>query len=62
MSRAASGGRSPAERRQITALRRLFAAFWVMRLLPGGSAYQGNPPGTFERQASRLLDLLGSSG
>jgi len=32
-----------------------------MRLLPGGSAYQRNPPGTFERQAGRLLDLLGSA-
>jgi hypothetical protein len=42
-------------------VRRLFAAFWVMRLLPGGSAYQYNPAGTFERQASRLLDLLGSA-
>jgi Phosphotransferase enzyme family len=52
---------SPGERRQITQLRRLFAAFWVMRLLPGGSAYHRNPPGTFERQASRLLDLLGSA-
>jgi thiamine kinase-like enzyme len=51
---------NPGEREQITHLRRLFAAFWVMRLLPSGSAYRRNPPGTFERQASRLLDLLGS--
>jgi Phosphotransferase enzyme family len=51
----------PVERQQITQLRRLFAAFWVMRLLPGGSAYHRNPPGIFERQASRLLDLLGSA-
>jgi aminoglycoside phosphotransferase len=49
------------EREQIAHLRRLFAAFWVMRLLPSGTAYQRNPPGTFERQASRLLDLLGST-
>jgi aminoglycoside phosphotransferase len=48
------------ERERIAHLRRLFAAFWVMRLLPSGSAYRRNPPGTFERQASRLLDLLGS--
>jgi Phosphotransferase enzyme family len=48
------------ERQQITQLRRLNAAFWVMRLLPGGSAFQRNPPGTFERQASHLLDLLGT--
>jgi phosphotransferase family enzyme len=32
------------EGQQITQLRRLFAAFWVMRLLPGGSAYHRNPP------------------
>jgi thiamine kinase-like enzyme len=52
---------SPGEREQVTQLRRLFAAFWVMRLLPGGSAYRRNPTGTFERQASRLLGLLGSA-
>lgn len=52
----------PGELQQITQLRPLFAAFWGMRLLPGGNAYHRNPPGTFERQASRLLDLLGPSG
>jgi aminoglycoside phosphotransferase (APT) family kinase protein len=52
---------NPGERQQITQLRCMFAAFWVMRLLPSGSAYHRNPPGTFERQASRLLDLLGSA-
>jgi Phosphotransferase enzyme family len=51
----------PGERQQIMQLRRLFAAFWVMRLLPGGSAYHRNPLGTFERQASRFLDLLESA-
>ncbi|HET9972794.1 MAG TPA: aminoglycoside phosphotransferase family protein, partial [Streptosporangiaceae bacterium] len=51
----------PGERQRVTRLRRLFAAFWVMRLRPGGHAYQRNPPGTFERQAARLLDLLGSA-
>ena len=49
------------ERRRAAQLRRLFAAFWVMRLLPSGSAYHFNPPGTFERQANRLLDLLGGA-
>jgi thiamine kinase-like enzyme len=52
---------SPGERQQVAQLRRLFAAFWVMRLLPAGSAYHRNPPGTFDRQAGRLLDLLGSA-
>jgi hypothetical protein len=55
-------GLRPGELQQITHLRPLFAAFWVMRLLPGGNAYHRNPPGTFERQASRLLDLLGPPG
>jgi thiamine kinase-like enzyme len=49
------------ERQRAAQLRRLFAAFWVMRLLPSGSAYHFNPPGTFERQANRLLDLLGGA-
>jgi len=64
MSRVASGGRSNcshAMHQQVTQLRRLFAAFWVMRLRPGGRACQHNPPGTFERQAARLLGLLGSA-
>jgi hypothetical protein len=30
-----------------------------MRLLPGGISGRRNPPSTMERQASRLLDLLG---
>jgi thiamine kinase-like enzyme len=51
----------PGERPQITQLRRLFAAFWVMRLRPGGGAWHRNPVGTFERQASRVLDLLGNT-
>ena len=50
---------TPAERRQVRALRRLHAAHWVMILLPGGSANHRNPPGTLERQASRTLELLG---
>jgi hypothetical protein len=32
----------------------------ICSLLPGGSAHHHNPPGTFERQASRMLDLLNS--
>ena len=47
------------ERRRIRLLRPLFAAYWVMRLLPGGGSHDRNPPGTLERQASRLLDLAG---
>jgi len=50
---------SAGERRRVRLLRRLFASYWVMRLLPGRSSHDRNPPGTLGRQASRLLDLLG---
>jgi hypothetical protein len=48
------------EQQQIQLHRRLFAVFWVMRLLPSGSAHHRNPPGTLDRQATRLLNLLSS--
>ena len=50
---------SPAERRRVVTLRRVFASYWVMRLLPGGPSHRRNPPGTLDRQAARLLSLLG---
>ena len=50
---------APAERRQISELRRLHAAHWIMILLPSGTAHPRNPPGTLDRQASRTLELLG---
>ena len=37
-------GLRPGELQQITQLRQLFAAFWVMRLLPSGNAYHRTPP------------------
>jgi thiamine kinase-like enzyme len=49
----------PGERQQISRLRRLHAAHWLMILLLGGNAHPRNPPGTFERQARRTLELLG---
>ncbi|WP_433050853.1 hypothetical protein [Dactylosporangium sp. CS-033363] len=38
--------------------RRLFATFWLHLLRPGGPAERRNPPGSLDRQAERLLDLL----
>jgi Ser/Thr protein kinase RdoA (MazF antagonist) len=38
--------------------RRLFAVFWLHLLRPGGPAEHRNPPGTLDRQAERLLNLL----
>jgi hypothetical protein len=49
---------TPAERRQISGLRRLHAAHWLMILLPSGGAHHRNPPGTLQRQATRTLELL----
>ena len=33
--------------------------FWLLLLLPGSPASTRNPPGTLERQADRLLGLIG---
>jgi hypothetical protein len=33
--------------------------FWLRLLLPGGPSAGRNPPGTAERQAQRLVELLG---
>jgi len=43
----------------IRAYRRLLATFWLLMLLPGSPSHRRNPPGTLQRQASRLLELLG---
>ena len=41
------------------AYRRLYAVMWLLFLFPGGPASTRNPPGTLERQAERVLALLG---
>ncbi|MGI5224355.1 aminoglycoside phosphotransferase family protein [Actinoallomurus sp. CA-142502] len=45
--------------RRVREFRRVFAYSWMLMLGPGGPARDRNPPGTLERQAGRLLDLLG---
>jgi len=40
-------------------MRRLAAFYWLILLLPDGPASCRNPPGTLERQANRLLTVLG---
>jgi hypothetical protein len=47
-----------AEQAKLREYRRLSALFWLTMLLPGSPAYHRNPPGTLERQATRLLLLL----
>lgn len=46
-------------RGRIRTARRMFALHWLVRLLPGNPGHLRNPPGSLERQAERLLDLLG---
>lgn len=50
---------SPAEHVRLNGLRRLFGLFWLLMLLPESPGHRRNPPGTLERQADRLLALLG---
>jgi hypothetical protein len=45
--------------RGLVVKRRLAALFWLIMLLPAGPASGRNPPGTLERQAHRLLNVLG---
>jgi aminoglycoside phosphotransferase (APT) family kinase protein len=54
-----SFGLAAAEQVRVREYRRLCALFWLMLLLPGNPAHDRNPPGTLERQAARLLVLLG---
>ena len=44
--------------RRVHTARRLFALHWLVMLLPGNPGHHRNPPGSVDRQAQRLLDLL----
>lgn len=50
---------SKAEKTRMRESRRLASLFWLLMLLPGAPADNRNPPGTLQRQADRLLALLG---
>ncbi len=47
-----------AQRARLRGFRRLMAVFWLLMLLPGNPGHRRNPPGSAERQAERVLDLL----
>jgi aminoglycoside phosphotransferase (APT) family kinase protein len=51
-------GFSQEQRRRLHGFRRLMSVFWLLMLLPGNPGHDRNPPGSVERQASRVLDLL----
>jgi aminoglycoside phosphotransferase (APT) family kinase protein len=48
-----------AEEIRVHDFRCLAALFWLLLLRPGGPSSTRNPPGTLERQADRLLGLIG---
>lgn len=48
-----------AEAARLRDVRRLLALLWLIMLLPGRPGFDRNPAGTDERQAARLLALLG---
>ena len=47
------------ERSRLESYRRLWAIFWLLKLLPGSSGFSRNPAGTTENQARHVLALLG---
>ncbi len=49
----------PAEAARLRDSRRLFALCWLKLLRLQDQPHPRNPPGTVEKQAQRLLDLLG---
>lgn len=50
---------SRAEAARLLDFRRLAALFWLVLLRPGSRTSERNPPGCQDRQAGRLLTLLG---
>ena len=51
-------GLTRAEAARVHDFRRLAALFWLIMLRPGSTSSTRNPPGTLQRQAHRLLELL----
>jgi aminoglycoside phosphotransferase (APT) family kinase protein len=49
---------SQAQRERLLRFRRLMSIFWLLMLLPGNPGHARNPPGTVDRQAARVLELL----
>lgn len=56
---AAAVGLSDEERDRMRAYRPVWAAFWLVMLLPGHGGFHRNPPGSAEAQALHLIRLIG---
>lgn len=49
---------SPMQAARLRQCRRLLAIYWLLALLPDSPGHKRNPPGTLQRQSTRLLELL----
>jgi hypothetical protein len=49
---------SRSQRARLRGFRRLMAVYWLLMLLPGNPGHQRNPPGSLERQAAHVSQLL----
>ncbi len=56
---AAAVGVTDDEGERMRAYRPLWAAFWLVMLLPGNGGFRRNPPGSTEAQALHLIRLIG---
>jgi Ser/Thr protein kinase RdoA (MazF antagonist) len=53
-----AAGLDAGDRERMTAYRPLWAAFWLVMLLPGNGAWRRNPPGTTEAHAAHFMALV----
>jgi Phosphotransferase enzyme family len=51
-------GLSQAQQARLCGFRRLMAVYWLLMLLPGNPAHHRNPPGSLERQAAHVSQML----
>jgi aminoglycoside phosphotransferase (APT) family kinase protein len=51
-------GLTPAQQARLSGFRRLMAVYWLLMLLPGNPAHDRNPPGSLERQAAHVAQML----
>src|SRR4029077_16417865 len=57
-AREQSGPGQPFHQARLHGFRRLMAVYWLLMLLPGSPAHRRNPPGSLERQAVHVCQLL----
>jgi hypothetical protein len=51
-------GLSRSQQARLRGFRCLIAVYWLLMLLPGNPAHRRSPPGSLERQAAHVCQLL----